>query len=162
VRTTPQFRGFLLLSAVAMLGVLAWTWARWRDQAPDREAWASIQADLGTHAAGIDSLRALLDVLEDRVAQSSREVASARERLGHGGRQAVAGRLPAAEHRRYLREIDRHDQAVSAHNARLAELQRVYSEYSGLVDEYNVLVDSANNLQRRAVQEGIQLATPDN
>jgi hypothetical protein len=158
VRTTPQFRGFLLLSAVLALGFVLWTWVRWRGEAPDREAWASIQADLGAQSGRIDSLRALLSVMENRVADSKREATSARERIGHWGRQAVAGRLPAAEHRRYLREIDRHDEAVSAHNFQLAEIQRVYAEYSALVDEHNVLVDSANQLQRRAVQEGVQLS----
>ena len=158
MRTTPQFRGFLLLSAVLVLGLVAWAWARWRGAAPDREAWASIQTDLGAQSARIDSLRAFLAVMDDRVAHSKREAASARERLGHWGRQAVAGRLPAAEHRQYLREIDRHNEAVSAHNSQLAEMQRVYAEYSALVDEHNVLVDSANQLQRRAVQEGVQLS----
>lgn len=161
MRTTRQFRGFLLLSAVVSLGLVGWSWARWRGEAPDRDAWASIQADLGAQSAHLDSLRALLTVWEDRAAQSKREAASARERLGHWGRQAVAGRLSAAEHRQYLREIDRHNEAVSAHNAQLSEMQRVYAEYSALVDAHNVLVDSANQLQRRAVQEGIQLATPD-
>jgi hypothetical protein len=39
-------------------------------------------------------------------------------------------------------------------------MQRVYTQYSALVDTHNALVDSANILQRRAVQEGIQLSTP--
>jgi hypothetical protein len=43
----------------------------------------------------------------------------------------------------------------------LAELRRTQNEYSALVDVHNALVDSANELQRRAVQEGIQLQTPD-
>jgi hypothetical protein len=39
-------------------------------------------------------------------------------------------------------------------------MQGTYAEYSALVDTHNVLVDSANALQRRAVQEGIQLQSP--
>ena len=75
---------------------------------------------------------------------------------------AELGRLggTVVENRRYLREIDRHNDAVAEHNAALAEMQRVYAEYSALVDTHNALVDSANVLQRRAVQEGIQLSTP--
>jgi len=43
----------------------------------------------------------------------------------------------------------------------LAEIRRVHAEYSALVETHNALVDSANELQRRAVQEGIQLQTRD-
>ncbi len=162
MRTTRQFRVFLVLSGALAIAFLAWGWIRWRGQAPERAAWASVQNDLGGQSARIDSLKRVLAVMDDQVDDSRREVASAGERLGHWGRQAVDGKLPSADHRQYLREIDRHNEAVAAHNAELATMQRVYAEYSALVDTHNALVDSANELQRRAVQEGIQLATPDN
>lgn len=143
-----------------MLGSIAWGWVRWRGQAPDRSAWAAVSEDLEEQTARIDSLKQVLVQLDERVTDSRAEISSAGERLGHWGRQADEGRLPAAEHRLYLREIDRHNEAVSRHNAELAEIQRVYAEYSALVDFHNALVDSANGLQRRAVQEGIQLSEP--
>lgn len=155
-----QFRVFLLLTASLAVAFLAWGWVRWRGHAPERTAWTSIQDDLGSQSARIDSLKRVIAVMDDRVADSKREIASAGERLGHWGRQGVDGKLPSAEHRQYMREIDRHNEAVTRHNAELASMQRVYAEYSALVDTHNVLVDSANVLQRRAVQEGIQLSAP--
>ncbi|HYO46235.1 MAG TPA: hypothetical protein VEY33_06050 [Gemmatimonadota bacterium] len=160
MRTTRQFRVFLVLTAALVLAFLAWAWIRWRGDAPERAAWASVERDLEAQSARIDSLKRVLAVMDDQVADSKREIASAGERLGHWGRQAVDGKLPSAEHRQYLREIDRHNGAVAEHNVELAALQRVYTEYSALVDVHNVLVDSANALQRRAVQEGIQLSAP--
>ena len=160
MRTTREFRVFLVLTTALALAFLAWGWIRWRGEAPERAVWASVQDDLGTRSARIDSLKRVIAVMDDRVAGSKREIASAGERLGHWGRQAVGGKLPPAEHRLYLREIDRHNDAVAQHNAELAAMHRVYAEYSALVDEHNALVDSANVLQRRAVQEGIQLADP--
>ncbi len=112
-------------------------------------------------SARIDSLKLVLTRMDRALDADKRAIASAGERLGHLGRQAVDGRLPSTEHRIYLREIDRHNEAVSKHNVELAEIQRLYAEYSALVEAHNALVDSANELQRRAVQEGIQLQTPD-
>jgi predicted nucleic acid-binding Zn-ribbon protein len=160
VRTTRQFRVFLVLTAALTLGFLGWAWIGWRGEAPERAAWASVERDLEAQSARIDSLKRALAVMDEQVAGSKREVASAGERLGHWGRQAVDGKLLSAEHREYLREIDGHNEAVATHNAELAEMQRVHAEYSALVDTHNALVDSANVLQRRAVQEGIQLADP--
>lgn len=160
MRTTRQFRTFLILTGVVALVFLGRGWIRWRGEAPERAAWASIQDDLGAQSARIDSLKKVLAVMDGQVADSKREIASAGERLGHWGRQAVGGKLPSAEHRQYLREIDRHNEAVAEHNSELAAMQRVYAEYSALVDTHNALVDSANVLQRRAVQEGIQLSVP--
>ena len=161
MRTTRQFRVFLFLTAALMLAFLALGWVRWRGQAPEREAWASVQLDLESHSARIDSLKQVLAGMDARLEADKREIASAAERLGHWERQASDGRLPRAEHRQYLREIDRHNRAVAAHNADLVEMQGVYAEYSALVDSHNALADSANVLQRRAVQEGIQLAAPE-
>ena len=152
---------FLVLSAVLVLASIAWGWVRWRGQAPERSAWAAVSEDLEVQSARIDSLKQVIARLESELETDKRAIASAGERLGHAGRQAVAGRLPEADYRRYLREIERHSQAVNAHNAALAELRRVDAEYSALVGTHNVLVDSANVLQRRAVQEGIQLSTPE-
>lgn len=160
MRTTRQFRVFLLLTAGLTVAFFAWAWLRWHGHGPERTAWASIQDDLGAQSSRIDSLKQILSGMDRRLADSKRDVASAGERLGHWERQAVRGRLPSREHRQYLREIDRHNEAVDAHNAALAAMQRVYAEYSALVDTHNALVDSANILQRRAVQEGIQLSTP--
>ena len=160
MRTTRQFRVFLVLSAILALGSIAWGWARWRGQAPERSAWAAVSRDLEVQSARIDSLKQVLADMEGRVSASRREISSAEERLGHWGRQASDGRLPAAEHRLYLREIDRHNEAVANHEVEFAALQQVYAEYSALVDTHNALVDSANELQRRAVQEGIQLSAP--
>ncbi len=162
MRTTRQFRVFLVLSAVLALGSIAWGWLRWRGQAPERSAWAAVSEDLEVQSARIDSLKRVLADMEGYMSVSKREISSAGERLGHWGRQAVDGKLPAAEHRLYLREIDRHNEAVTKHNAEMARLQRLHAEYSALVDTHNALVDSANELQRRAVQEGIQLAAPNN
>lgn len=160
MRTTRQFRVFLVLTAALVLAFLAWAWIRWRGDAPERAAWASVQDDLEVQSARIDSLKRVLAVMDDQVADSKRQIASAGERLGHWGRQAVDGKLPSAEHRQYLREINRHNDAVAEHNAELTAMQRIYAEYSVLVDTHNALVDSANLLQRRAVQEGIQLSMP--
>ncbi|HET7692954.1 MAG TPA: hypothetical protein VFM44_07710 [Gemmatimonadota bacterium] len=152
---------FLVLSAILALGSIAWGWVRWRGQAPERSAWASVSDDLEMQSARIDSLKLVLTRMDQELDASKRAIASAGERLGHLGREAVDGRLPEAEHRTYIREIDRHNEAVSMHNVELAEIRRVYAEYSALVETHNALVDSANELQRRAVQEGIQLQTPD-
>ena len=152
---------FLVLSALLALGSIAWGWVRWRGQAPDRSAWAAVQSDLGARAARIDSLKQIIARMEGELAADKRAIASAGERLAHVGRQAVDGRLPEADHRRYLLEVQRHDAAVASHNQELAALQRTWADYSSSVDEYNSLVDSANALQRRAVQEGIQLEAPD-
>ena len=153
---------FLLLSAILALGSIAWGWVRWRGQAPERSAWASVSDDLEMQSARIDSLKLVLTRMDQELDASKRAIASAGERLGHLGREAVDGRLPEAEHRTYLREIDRHNEAVSMHNVELAEIRRVYAEYSALVETHNALVDSANELQRRSVQEGIQLSAPKN
>jgi hypothetical protein len=160
LKTTRQFRVFLLLTAILALGLVAWAWARWRIEAPQREAWASIQADLGAQSARIDSLKQVLDRMQRELDAAKGVVVSAGERLEHARRQAEGGRLQQTDHRRYLLEIERHNRAVDAHNARLGELRRVHAEYSALVDLHNALVDSANELQRRAIQKGIQLAEP--
>jgi hypothetical protein len=161
LRTTRQFRVFLALSAIFAAGSIAWGWARWRGQAPERSAWASVSNDLETQSVRIDSLKQVITRMEGELDADKRAIASASERIAHTGRQAVGGQLPQPDHRRYLQDIDRHNSAVDAHNLALAELRRVHAEYSALVDSHNALVDSANSLQRRAVQEGIQLADPD-
>lgn len=161
MRTSRQFRVFLLLTACLVVAALAWGWLRWRGQAPEREAWTSVMDEIEIGGARIDSLKQVLDVLDEQLDADKRVLAGAGERLGHWERQAVEGKLPTPQHRQYLREIDRHNAAVGAHNADLAQMQRVYAEYSALVDTHNTLVDSANGLQRKAVQEGIQLAVPE-
>jgi predicted nucleic acid-binding Zn-ribbon protein len=148
------------MTAALVLAFLGWGWVRWRGEAPERAAWASIQRDLEAQSSRIDSLKQRLASMEGELAGNKRVIASAGERLGHWERQAVNGKLPSAEHRQYLREIARHNEAVATHNSELAAVQRLYAEYSTLVDTHNALVDSANRLQRRAVQEGIQLAAP--
>jgi hypothetical protein len=112
-------------------------------------------------SARIDSIAQLIERVQNELNAQKRTIRSASERLSHVERQAVGGRLPEADYRRYLGEIDRHNDAVDAHNLLLAELRRVQDEYSALVEAHNALADSANELQRRAVQEGVQLETPD-
>jgi hypothetical protein len=160
VRATRQFRVFLALTGLLALAFVAWGWVRWRGHAPEREAWTAIQADLGTQSARIDSLKRVLAGMDLELDRAKRDLTAAGERLGHWQRQAVGGRLPTPQHRQYLRDIDRYNEAVDTHNQRLAVMQGTYAEYSALVDTHNVLVDSANALQRRAVQEGIQLQSP--
>ena len=157
MNATPQFRVFLALTGLLVLATLGWGWMRWQGQAPERAAWASIQRDLESQSARIDSLKAGLARMDGELDRAKRDLTSASERLGHWERQAVGGRLPTPQHRQYLRDIDRHNAAVEAHNERLIGMRATYAEYSALVDTHNVLVDSANALQRRAVQEGIQL-----
>jgi hypothetical protein len=160
VRATRQFRVFLALTGLLALAFVAWGWVRWRGQAPERAAWTAIQSDLGTQSARIDSLKRALAGMDGELDRAKRGLTAAGERLGHWKRLAVGGRLPTPQHRQYLRDIDRYNEAVETHNERLAIMQRTYDEYSALVDTHNVLVDSANALQRRAVQEGIQLHSP--
>ena len=157
---TRQFRLFLIVSGVAVLVSMGWAWLRWRGAAPERAAWASVQRDLEIESARIDSLRWEIAHLETELAADKRAITSAGERLGHLRRQAVNGGLPEAEYHRYQREIERHNAAVESHNLELAAIRRTWAEYSTTVDAYNALADSANELQRRAVQEGIQLSTP--
>lgn len=154
---TRQLRVFLLLSSGFVVALLILGWVRWRSHAPEREAYAAVMGEIETGATRIDSLKQALARLDGRLQRDKAALTSARERIGHWERQAVGGRLPTAEHRQYLREIDRHNAAVATHNADLSEMQRVYAEYSTLVDAHNALVDSANALRRQAVQEGIQL-----
>lgn len=161
MRITRQFRIFLLLTLALACAALALRWVLWRGQAPERAAWTALQREIGAASTRIDSLKLLLADLDARLEVDKRALASAGERLRLWERQAVGGTLPAREHRQYLREIERHNEAVSAHNGVLSEMRRVYAEYSALVDTHNVLVDSANALQRRAVQEGIQLPAPE-
>ena len=161
MRTTPQFRAFLAVAGLFVVASAAWSWVRWRSHAPERSAWVEIQDDLGAQSARIDSIEDELDRIQDDLDGQKRAIRSASERLSHAGRLAVDGRLPQPDHRRYLEEIGRHNDAVDAHNVLLAELRRVQHEYSALVETHNALVDSANELQRRAVQQGVQLQTPD-
>ena len=161
MKATRQFRIFLALTGLLALVFAAWGWVRWKGQAPERAAWTAIQSDLGTQSVRIDSLKRALASMDIELDRAKRDLTAAGERLGHWERQAVGGRLPAPQHRQYLRDIDRYNEAVDAHTERLGVMQGTYAEYSALVDTHNVLVDSANALQRRAVQEGIQLAAPD-
>jgi hypothetical protein len=157
---TRQFRVFLALTGLLVLASLGWGWMRWRGHAPERAAWSSIQADLTSQSARIDSLKRGLARMDGELTRARRDLTTAGERLRHWERQAVGGRLPTPQHRQYLRDIDRYNAAVEAHNDRLVGMQASYADYSALVDTHNVLVDSANALQRRAVQEGIQLVEP--
>ena len=161
MRTTRQFRAFLVVSGAAVLASLGWGWIRWRGAAPERAAWASVQRDLEIGSARIDSLRWALAHQEAELSADKRAIASASERLDHLRREAVDGHLPEAEYRRYEREVDRHNESVESHNLELTAIQRTHAEYSAAIDAYNALADSANELQRRAVQEGIQLSAPD-
>ena len=160
MRTTRQFRVFLAAAGLLVVASAGWSWLRWRTQAPERSAWAAVQSDLGAQSARIDSVEQLLDRMQADLDAQKRAIRSASARLSHAGRGAVGGRLPQADYRRYLQEIDRHNDAVDAHNAMLAELRRIQGEYSALIEVHNALADSANELQRRALQEGIQLADP--
>ena len=160
MKATRQLRVFFALTCLVALVFVAWGWVRWHGQAPERAAWTAIQSDLGIQSARIDSLKRTLATMDIELDRAKRELTSAGERLGHWERQAVSGRLPTPQHRQYLRDIDRYNEAVDTHNERLGVMQGTYAEYSALVDTHNVLVDSANALQRRAVQEGIQLDSP--
>ena len=83
---------FLVLSAILALGSIAWGWVRWRGQAPERSAWASVSDDLEMQSARIDSLKLVLTRMDRALDADKRAIASAGERLGHLGRQAVDGR----------------------------------------------------------------------
>ena len=150
-----------MVSGAAVLVSMGWAWLRWRGAAPERAAWASVQRDLESQSARIDSLKQVLARMEATLAADKRAIANAGERLGHLRREAVSGKLPETEYRRHEREVDRYNESVASHNDELAAIQQTYAEYSAAIDTYNVLADSANELQRRAVQEGIQLSAPE-
>lgn len=152
-----RLKVFLLLTGALAAAILAWQLLRDRGYADEREAWAAVRDSVALGQARIDSLEVLLDVLDARAAAEERAVRGARERIGHFGRGAEAGTLPPAQHREYEHAIATHNASVNRYNAALAEVQRVYREYSALVDAHNVVVDSANAMQRRATQEGYVL-----
>ena len=129
---TRPFRLFLVVSGVLVLGSIGWAWLRWSRAAPERAAWTAVQRDLEIQSARIDSLKWALSHLETELAADKRAIASAAERLAHIRREAVNGALPEAEHRRYEREVERHDEAVASHNLELAALKRAEQRFDGL------------------------------
>lgn len=157
MKTSRQFRVFLVLSGLLALASIGWGWVRWSGQAPERAAWTTLRATLASQGSRIDSLKQTLARKDAELERAKRELSASGERLRRWERVAVDGRLPTSQHRQYLRDLDRYNEAVEDHNARVAEMQATYAGYSALVDSHNVVVDSANTLQRRAVQEGIEL-----
>lgn len=157
MRISYRLRVFLLLTGALVLGLVAWSFYRYTTHAPQREAWAAVTDRLGVQAARIDSLAAAVDSLETKVEAGRESLESIGERIRHYERRASGGTLPTPQYRRYMREIEAHNEVVERHNQDVSELQRVYARYSVLVDSHNALIDSANALQRAAAQEGYQL-----
>lgn len=155
--TRTHVVGFLLLTAVLILGTLAWSFYQHRLTAPHREAWARITDRLRVEKSRIDSLEAELAEGRRRVATHRARLDSLESRLGEFERRAVDGRLPRPQHQTYMEVIEAQNQTALAHNQALAEVQSVYEVYSGLVRKHNAVIDSANYLRRAAAEEGIRL-----
>ncbi len=130
---------------------------RYRSQAPYRDAWSQVATKLGEQKTRIDSLSTALAVLEAGVEEEKARLHRLSLEIAGLEREAVNGRLPSSEYRRYRSVISRHNEIVETHNSSVAEMQQSYAQYSTLVDTHNALIDSANQLQQTAVERGIQL-----
>ncbi|HUP00275.1 MAG TPA: hypothetical protein VM737_01980 [Gemmatimonadota bacterium] len=157
MRLDRRFTVFLLLTLSLVALAAAWSVYRHRSHATEREAWRVITAEIGTGRGRIDSLESVLARLDARVEEEKDRLAGAAARISHYEGQSVRGRLPTPAYREYLASIDRHNRVVESYNAALVEQRRVYADYSILIDAFNARVDSANQLQRTAVEQGIQL-----
>lgn len=149
--------GFLLLSSLLVLGTLGLRFYRYWASAPEREAWAAITDRLRAEKSDIDSLEAELAEGRRRVAAHRARLDSLEESLAAFERRAVDGRLPRPQHQAYLTVIEAQNEAAAAHNAALADVQAAYEVYTGLVRDHNAVIDSANDLRRKADEEGIRL-----
>jgi len=152
-----RFRVFLLLTGTLLIATVGWSLWRHASGAEAREAWVEVNRSLDTGRARIDSLKGVIETLQTEVDDDKVRMARLGERIARYERSALRGRLGGSQREAYERTIDRHNEIVAAHNQRVGRLQDVYGEYSRLVDRHNAMVDSANRIQRRAVEEGIQL-----
>jgi septal ring factor EnvC (AmiA/AmiB activator) len=148
---------FVFLTAMLLAVATGYSLWRYRSQAPYRDAWNQVATELGEQKARIDSLSTVLAELEAGVDEEKVRLSELGVEITRLEREAVNGRLPRSEYRRYRGVITRHNEIVETHNASVAEMQRSYARYSTLVDTHNALIDSANRLQRTAVERGIQL-----
>jgi hypothetical protein len=148
---------FVFLTAMLLAVATAHSLWRYRSQAPYRDAWGQVATELGEQKTRIDSLSTALAVLEAGVEEEKARLRNLGLEIAGLEREAVNGRLPSSEYRRYRSVIARHNEIVETHNASVAEMQQSYVRYSTLVDTHNALIDSANRLQRTAVERGIQL-----
>lgn len=153
---------FVLLTAMLLAVATGHSLWRYRSQAPYRNAWSQVATKLGQQKARIDSLSTALAKLEAEVEEEKVRLSDLGLEIARLEREAVNGRLPRSEYRRYRSVIARHNEIVETHNESVVEMQQSYSRYSTLVDTHNALIDSANRLQRTAVERGIQLPRIDN
>jgi hypothetical protein len=56
---------FLAAAGLVVAASAAWSWARWRAQAPERSAWYMVQRDLGMQSARIDSIAQLIERVQN-------------------------------------------------------------------------------------------------
>jgi len=152
-----RFRVFLLLTGTLLIATVGWSLWRHASGAEAREAWVEVNRSLDIGRTRIDSLKGAIATLQTEVDDDKVRMARLGERIARYERSALRGRLGGSQRDAYERTIDRHNEIVAAHNRRVERLQEVYGEYSRLVDRHNAMVDSANRIQRRAVEEGIQL-----
>ena len=152
-----RLKVFLLLSTGFTVLVLGWQWWRHGTHADEREAWEATTRLLDAQQGRIDSLEAVLAELDARVTKGKQDLASIQRRLAHYERRASGGRLPTPQYREYMRAIESHNALVTRHNENLTRMQRIYADYSALIERHNVTVESANDMQRRAIQEGYAL-----
>ena len=148
---------FVGLMIAVVVAAVALSLYRYYSQAPFREVWVGVVQRLDAQQVRIDSLSAELGALDSLVEKEKAELQRLGEEIAGFEERATSGRLPSPEYRRYLGVIDSHNEVVEAHNERVIDMRDTYAEYSTLIDTHNALVDSANELQRTAVQEGIQL-----
>jgi hypothetical protein len=148
---------FLVLTGILVAASIGWELVRHGGRSEERATWEALTDTLRTQQGRIDSLEVVLARLDERLTHEKRALATMQERIGHYERRASGGRLPTPQYREYMRTIESHNQAVTRHNATLAEMQRIYAAYSVIIDRHNAHVDSANVMQRRATQEGYTL-----
>ena len=161
MRFDTRFKVFLALTLSLVVVAAGWSIVRYRSHAEEREAWSAVTEEIERGRRRIDSLESALARLGARVDDEKRRLDGAAARIAHYEGQARRGRLPTPAYREYLRSIERHNEIVQSYNAAVVERRRVYTDYSIVIDRLNARVDSANQLQRAAVQQGIQLPVID-
>ncbi|MGH7542457.1 MAG: hypothetical protein ACREK7_00830 [Gemmatimonadota bacterium] len=157
----PFVVGFGLLTTLFVLALGGAYLYEYRADAPWWDGWAELTGRLRAEKADIDSLQAELESGRSRVAVHRARLDSLEGRLAGWERQAVGGRLPPPQHRRYLDVIDAQNRAAEEHNEALAEVRAAYEEYAGLVRAHNVVIDSANRFRRAAAEAGVRLEDPE-
>lgn len=153
--------GFLLLTALSVLSLSGFYLYDYQSKAPWREGWGDLAVRLRAGKSDVDSLGAVVEAGQRRVAQHRARLDSLEARLAGYERRAVDGRLPRPQHQAYLEVIDVQNQAAEAHNAALAEVREAYEEYAGHVRAHNAVIDSANRFRRAAAEAGVRLGEVD-